>query len=39
MQLRHTGSDDYQIIWRHQMVVSDLTLLQAAMFIHRALDR
>jgi hypothetical protein len=39
MRLRRTGSDDYQIVWKHQMVVSDLTLLQAAMFIDRALVR
>jgi hypothetical protein len=37
MRLRRTGPDDYQIIWENQMVVSDLTLLQAAMFIDRAL--
>jgi hypothetical protein len=39
MRLIRRSNDNYQIVWRHQMVVSDLTLLQAAMFIHRALDR
>ena len=39
MLLRRTGPDDYQIVWKNQMVVSDLTLLQAAMFIDRALVR
>jgi hypothetical protein len=39
MRLQRTGNDSYTVVWRHQMVVSDLTLLQAAMFIHRALDR
>ena len=39
MRLQRVSNDSYVIIWRHQMVVSDLTLLQAALFVHRALDR
>lgn len=39
MRLQRTGNDRYTINWRYQMVVSDLTLLQAAMFIDRALVR
>jgi hypothetical protein len=39
MRLQHLSNDSYTVIWRHQMVVSDLTLLQAALFVHRALDR
>jgi hypothetical protein len=39
MRLQRTGNDRYTINWLHQIVVSDLTLLQAAMFVHRSLDR
>jgi hypothetical protein len=40
MRLERVSNDSYRIVWRrHQMVVSDLTLLQAAMFVHRSLDR
>jgi hypothetical protein len=39
MRLQRAGNDRYTLIWRRQMVVSDLTLLQAAMFIDRALVR
>jgi hypothetical protein len=40
MRLERVSNDSYRILWRrHQLVVSDLTLLQAALFVHRALDR
>ena len=40
MRLERVSNDSYRILWRrHQLVVSDLTLLQAAMFIDRALVR
>ena len=39
MRLQRVDNDSYTVIWRHQMVVSDLTLLEAAMFIDRALVR
>ena len=40
MRLERVSTDSYRILWRrHALVVSDLTLLQAAMFIDRALVR
>jgi hypothetical protein len=33
------GPDRYLILWRHQCVVRDLTLLEAARFIDHALVR
>jgi hypothetical protein len=39
MRLQRVSNDSYTVIWRHQMVVRDLTLLEAALFVHRALDR
>jgi hypothetical protein len=39
MRLQRVDNNRYTLIWRHQMVVSDLTLLEAAMFIDRALVR
>jgi hypothetical protein len=33
------GGDRYLILWRHQCVVRDLTLLEAARFIDQALSR
>ncbi len=39
MVLRRTGNDQYCLTWRHQLIISDLSLLQAALFVHRALDR
>ena len=39
MRLQRTGNDSYTVVWRHQMVVSDLALLEAALFIDRALVR
>jgi hypothetical protein len=39
MRLQRVDNDSYTVIWRHQMVVSDLTLLEAATFIDRALVR
>jgi hypothetical protein len=33
------GGDRYLILWRHQCVVRDLTLIEAARFIDRALSR
>jgi len=40
MRLERVSNDNYRILWRrHALVVSDLTLLQAAMFIDRALVR
>jgi hypothetical protein len=34
-----SGGDRYLILWRHQCVVRDLTLIEAARFIDRALSR
>jgi hypothetical protein len=39
MRLQRVSNDSYTVIWQHQMVVSDLTLLEMALFVHRALDR
>jgi hypothetical protein len=39
MRLQPCGNTHYAIIWRHQCVVRDLTLLEAARFIDRALSR
>lgn len=40
MRLERASNNKYRILWRrHQMIVSDLTLLEAALFVHRALDR
>ena len=40
MRLERMGRNHYRIVWKqHQMVVSDLTLLEAALFIDRALVR
>ena len=40
MRLERMGRNHYRIVWKqHQLVVSDLTLLEAALFIDRALVR
>lgn len=40
MRLERVSTDSYRILWRrHALVVSDLTLLEAALFIDRALVR
>jgi hypothetical protein len=39
MRLQHLDRNHYSIIWRHQTVASGLTLLGAARFIDRALNR
>ncbi len=40
MRLERVSNDQYRILWRrHQLVISDLTLLQAALFVHRALSQ
>jgi hypothetical protein len=39
MRLERIDRDHYQIIWRSQNVASGLTLLGAARFIDRALNR
>jgi hypothetical protein len=37
--IAQSGGDRYLILWRHQCVVRDLTLLEAARFIDQALSR
>jgi hypothetical protein len=39
MRLQRVSNDRYEIVWRHQSVCSGLTLLGAAKFIDRALNR
>ena len=40
MRLERMDRNHYRIVWKqHQLVVSDLTLLEAALFIDRALVR
>ncbi len=39
MRLERIDRNHYRIIWRHQIVASGLTLLGAAKFIDRALNR
>jgi hypothetical protein len=39
MRLQRVSNDRYEIVWRHQRVCSGLTLLGAAKFIDRALNR
>jgi hypothetical protein len=39
MRLQRVSNDRYEIVWRHQCVAGGLSLLGAARFIDRALNR